>query len=128
MSEQPAIEKIHQFVKGKVEHSIQSTDDAWRHEVRDLLPLYVLFEVLDRVGAMNNLKTTTVGGADTTHEHHFSLHSGVHQYPDGSSRQEAILRMCSLCGMTYKLALFGDAKWYWEPVMMEEQERNSIQN
>ena len=40
---------IRKFVELKVAHAVLNDDDVWRHTVGDLLPLYMQFQVLDRL-------------------------------------------------------------------------------
>ena len=53
--EDEALQKMRQLVFSKVEHSVATTDDGFRHEVQDLLPLYLMFKVLDELEAMNSI-------------------------------------------------------------------------
>jgi hypothetical protein len=49
MDDDGTLQKIRQLVFAKVEHSVANTQDAFRHEVSDLLPLYLMFKTIDRL-------------------------------------------------------------------------------
>lgn len=45
--------EIRRFVELKVAHAVLNDDDAWRHTVGDLLPLYMQFQILDKLQSIN---------------------------------------------------------------------------
>ncbi len=54
MTNDEVLAKVRKFVEGKARHSVADTEDAWRHEVQDLLPLYLQFQILDLLDSIDS--------------------------------------------------------------------------
>lgn len=49
MARDEVLPEIRRFVELKVSHAVLNDDDVWRHTVGDLLPLFMQFQLLDRL-------------------------------------------------------------------------------
>lgn len=75
MSQDDILKKIREHIERRVEHSLVTTEDAWVHEVDKLLPLYLLFQILDKLSSIESKLTniesdiSTMSG-DSWDDHH----------------------------------------------------------